>query len=364
VFAESRGAYPAPAPPFDAVLALSKLVGGFKPDGRRNKILLVAPSYDAATARLALALIERGAAVRTFDVETLNLTAALSFELDDRGRPRGVLTLPSGVVALDEVRAVWVRQSLTGAAPEGSEGADDRFARLESGEALAGLPAMIDGASWIGWPAVPASALSKTAVLRAAAAVGLRIPRTLVTNEEARARKFVGEREGGSIVKAFTWLVGDTPEAARLVFTHRIRPEHHAELHRVRYAPCLFQEEVPRAVELRVTVVGRRSFTAEISAARPAEAVDWRDPRAGVSLRPAALPAEIERSCLAILDRFGLAYAAIDLIRRPDGEHVFLDLNPHGNWLHAEDAAGLPITAAIADLLEGGAVTGSSADPG
>ncbi|MEL5957639.1 hypothetical protein AADR41_23270 [Streptomyces sp. CLV115] len=32
-----------------------------------------------------------------------------------------------------------------------------------------------------------------------------------------------------------------------------------------------------------------------------------------------------------------------------------LECNPNGQWAWLEDAAGLPITAAIADLLESGA---------
>jgi hypothetical protein len=54
-----------------------------------------------------------------------------------------------------------------------------------------------------------------------------------------------------------------------------------------------------------------------------------------------------------MVDRLGLAYAAIDLRRTGAGEHVFLDLNPSGQWLAWERRAGLPITDAVARLLAG-----------
>jgi len=46
-----------------------------------------------------------------------------------------------------------------------------------------------------------------------------------------------------------------------------------------------------------------------------------------------------------------LNYGAIDIILTPDGRHVFLELNPSGEFLWLERTPGLPISHAIADLL-------------
>jgi hypothetical protein len=42
------------------------------------------------------------------------------------------------------------------------------------------------------------------------------------------------------------------------------------------------------------------------------------------------------------------------MIRRPDGEHVFLTYNGNADWLWLERVTGQPLTAAFADLLEEG----------
>jgi hypothetical protein len=42
---------------------------------------------------------------------------------------------------------------------------------------------------------------------------------------------------------------------------------------------------------------------------------------------------------------------APDLILTPDGEVVFLELNPNGQWLWLELELGLPLTEAFADVL-------------
>jgi hypothetical protein len=42
-----------------------------------------------------------------------------------------------------------------------------------------------------------------------------------------------------------------------------------------------------------------------------------------------------------------------DFAVTPDGDWVFLELNPNGQWGWIEDHTGLAITSAMADLLTG-----------
>ena len=52
-----------------------------------------------------------------------------------------------------------------------------------------------------------------------------------------------------------------------------------------------------------------------------------------------------------VMERFGLNFASLDMIVTPDGEFVFLELNPNGQWLWLEYELGLPLVAGMADLL-------------
>jgi D-alanine-D-alanine ligase-like ATP-grasp enzyme len=47
----------------------------------------------------------------------------------------------------------------------------------------------------------------------------------------------------------------------------------------------------------------------------------------------------------------GLRYGCIDMIVTPAGEHVFLEVNPNGQWYFVQLKTGLKIAEAIADLL-------------
>jgi glutathione synthase/RimK-type ligase-like ATP-grasp enzyme len=52
--------------------------------------------------------------------------------------------------------------------------------------------------------------------------------------------------------------------------------------------------------------------------------------------------------------RLGLEYGAIDLRLTPDGDYVFFEVNPGGQFLFVEHACGLPISAALAAHLARG----------
>ena len=53
----------------------------------------------------------------------------------------------------------------------------------------------------------------------------------------------------------------------------------------------------------------------------------------------------------SLMDRLDLKFGAVDFRVTPEGEHVFLEVNPAGEWGMLERDAGLPIAAALADAL-------------
>jgi len=59
----------------------------------------------------------------------------------------------------------------------------------------------------------------------------------------------------------------------------------------------------------------------------------------------------VQELCIRLVERLGLCYGAIDMILTPDGRYVFLEINPSGQYAWIEMQTGLPISAAICDLL-------------
>jgi glutathione synthase/RimK-type ligase-like ATP-grasp enzyme len=102
-----------------------------------------------------------------------------------------------------------------------------------------------------------------------------------------------------------------------------------------------------------VICVGERHFVGAIDASRSETGrTDWRAARPDeVRWTNGTLPSDVARPLHALLERLGLVYGAVDLIRRPDGEHVFLEVNPGGEWGMLERHLGLSISEALADAL-------------
>jgi glutathione synthase/RimK-type ligase-like ATP-grasp enzyme len=72
---------------------------------------------------------------------------------------------------------------------------------------------------------------------------------------------------------------------------------------------------------------------------------------ADCQLEPFSLPEQVEASLLRLMDSFEINFASLDMILTPEGEFVFLELNPNGQWLWLEAELGLPLVASMADLL-------------
>ncbi len=72
---------------------------------------------------------------------------------------------------------------------------------------------------------------------------------------------------------------------------------------------------------------------------------------ANARIEATQLPGDVEARLRDLMRRLGLVYGAIDMRRTPDGQYVFLEINPAGQWLFVETFSGQPITASLARLL-------------
>jgi glutathione synthase/RimK-type ligase-like ATP-grasp enzyme len=115
--------------------------------------------------------------------------------------------------------------------------------------------------------------------------------------------------------------------------------------------PVLLQQEIPRQADVRATFIGSHVFVADIIG--DDSLVDWRDPQSNVQYSKTALDPLTEKKCRDMLTELGLLYGAFDFIRTPEGELVFLELNPTGEWAWLEDRLGFPMRDAFTQLFFG-----------
>lgn len=262
------------------------------------------------------------------------------------GKPwHGRWSEPGRVEDLDEVRVMWWRRPQPFRLHDQVVDPQDRgFAHGECAAIVSGLWSCLD-AIWINDPDRDEAASRKMWQLKLAAQLGLRIPRTCMTNDPERARAFIDAEGQQAIFKPFS----ATPSTWRE--TRLVRDDELELMDLVRLAPVIFQELIPGGVDLRVTIVGTSVFAAEIRAGESGYEFDFRVDTAHAPITEHRLPQPVQERLLRLMRRLGLRYGAIDLRLAPDGDYVFLEINPAGQWLFVELATGQPISAALAELM-------------
>lgn len=190
--------------------------------------------------------------------------------------------------------------------------------------------------------------------LREAGDLGIRCPQTLISNDPDAVRDFFDLVGGSVVTKMQSQFAIYRGEEENVVFTSKVDPGNLEMLEGLRFSPMIFQEMVPKQLELRVTVVGHEVFAAAIDSQQSEHSkVDWR--RQGNQLamgwKAFDFPEEEAEKLRKLASRFGLNYAAADYILTPQGEFVFLELNAAGEWLWLQWYAGLDVASAIADVL-------------
>jgi hypothetical protein len=192
--------------------------------------------------------------------------------------------------------------------------------------------------------------------LRRAHHYGLQLPRTLVSNDAQQVREFFSAQGEQLIAKMQSSFAIIRNGEELVVFTTKLDRDHLEELDRLCYCPMIFQELLPKKLDIRATVVGKRVFTAAIDSQKAERtSVDWR--REGHATLDDwfafQLPPQTESSLLALVEDFGLNYAAADFVLTADDRLVFLEINAGGEWLWLRSHHNLPIDLALAEVLTG-----------
>ncbi|MBB2911293.1 glutathione synthase/RimK-type ligase-like ATP-grasp enzyme [Streptosporangium becharense] len=305
-------------------------------------------------------LDRRGARTTVFDNRDYLLRAHVELAYTARGLARRLLHTESGTLDLDSLTALWWRRpGWPEAHPAITDPSVAEYAVREGVHLISDLWEHLTCRMVPARESVFQRAEHKPSQLTLAAELGFEIPETLIATQADALWDFHNRHDGRIVTKTL-----GLPRVENLAAGHTVirkcdfvsaRDLAYAEA--LRFCPVIVQEYVPKRLELRVTVVGRRVFAAEIHSQDSNRAmVDWRRyDLGGTPHLVHRLPDEVAERCLAMTDRLGLSYGAFDLVLTPDDRYVFLEINPNGQWLWIEELTGLPISEAVCDLLLEGA---------
>ncbi|MFH7028995.1 MAG: MvdD family ATP-grasp ribosomal peptide maturase [Heteroscytonema crispum UTEX LB 1556] len=319
-------------------------------------VLIITHSQDNESIPLVMKAIEaKGGKAFRFDTDRFPTQVYLDVYYSN-GCERQILTVDEQKLDLHQVSSLWYRRIAIGARIPNTMESQLREASIkESRATIGGMIASIKGFHFDKLQNIRL-ADNKQLQLQVAREIGLDTPRTLITNNPQAVKEFAQECEQGMIAKMLSsFAIYDEQGLEKVVFTNPVADADIEHLDGLRFCPMTFQEKVPKALELRTIIVGKRVFTAAVDSQRSQKAqYDWR--RQGLTLinswQSYDLPEDVEKKLFKLMAYFGLNYGAIDIIVTPNNRHVFLEINPVGEFFWLECCPpGFAISQAIADVL-------------
>jgi ATP-grasp ribosomal peptide maturase len=317
-------------------------------------VLVVAERLDAAADMVVDQLNQRAVPVIRFDAATFpqQLTLTAGHASAEPGWT-GVLDDGRRTARLEDVRAVYWRRPGRSAIADTVPEPYATWAQNQADAALINLLAALPGVRWINNPHHDRIAAHKPQQLTAATRCGLRVPRSLITNDPAAAQSFAQQINAPIICKPV--LGGRLPVdegRSLMVATHYVDPKDFDDS--IRTTAHYFQEAINKAYEVRLVAVGSEVFGGTLHTTSEQARTDWRTDYEHIEYGTTPVPDHVVYGVRRFLAHYGIVFGSFDFAVTPDDEWVFFENNPAGTWAWVENRTGLPIAAAHAEHLRGG----------
>ncbi len=207
----------------------------------------------------------------------------------------------------------------------------------EWAEVWEGFLAQVPDSKWINHPSRNFGASHKTDQLTKAVKCGFRVPESLVTTDPQEALGFFDSHINGVVVKplASGFIERTDPQDDTIIYTRKLKQRDLVMLHEIRSCPVLFQEQIRKYIDVRVTILD--GVMVAIGLRKPEEDGSQRldirrNNMKGVAYLPIEVPVPIQNSICNIMREYQLRFAAIDFAIDEEKTWVFFEINPNGQW--------------------------------
>ncbi len=226
------------------------------------------------------------------------------------------------------------------------------YLKSELAYILEGIYKVLRDKYWLNDVFAIREAENKIYQLQMAQEVGFKMPLSLISNQHEEINKINKICNNDCIIKPIKSGNMKDINRPKVIFTTKTKEEQFEYEERIEAFPLFIQKNIHKQYDLRCTVIGDEVFTAQIySQGNEDSKVDWRRGRQVLEHRNHKLPNEIEKMCVELTKKLNLNYSAIDMILDKNGDYVFLEINPNGQWAWIEKRLGFPISKRIVDLL-------------
>lgn len=310
-------------------------------------LFILTNSQDVTASFLIPTLEKGGLPFVRFDTDRVLENAAFEFHV---GVPR--VRLNGSWFEPGQISNIWYRRPEEFSLAAKDDSPEAKFTRLEWTEFFENFFAHVPSKRWMNHPSVNATASRKLEQLSTAAKLGIKIPDTLVTQQPEELKAFYAKHEGRLIAKPLSsgYVERGEDEFDSLIYTNQLRVGDMEDLTDLSVCPTLFQEFVEKDYDVRITVVDS-DLTAVKLVAKERDGTQRCDIRRNnmvdVIHSQIELPSQIASSIWALMKKYSLRFAAIDMVVSMAGEWLFLEINPNGQWAWIDQVADTNIAASF-----------------
>lgn len=316
-----------------------------------TNVLIITNKNDITSDFIVKRLKERNISFYRFNTEEVSKSCFFTFDFQ-----KGLFILSDTVLCkqfnLKEFTSVYFRRpELPIIDIDNLSGGEIQFLKNEFYYTLEGLYKILKDLYWVSPIYAIREAENKIYQLELAKSIGFSIPNSIITNIYADALDFYNRNDTNCVVKPIKSGLIDDKDSPKVVFTNQLKgslPKEQVEL-----SPNFFQAHIKKLYDVRVTMVGEKSFAVLIDSQNNTETlVDWRRGEYPLKHTKIELPDKILKQCITLLKILNLRFGAIDFILDTTGNFTFLEINPNGQWAWIEKRTGYEISNEIVNLLE------------
>ena len=301
-------------------------------------IIILGLENEAHANRVATRLAEKGEDYSFLDTRNYPNNILLDWEATEKNK--GNIVIGNKKIPLSDIKSVYWRNFT-----------DVKYERFEDGENSEFLSSMLErerrsalhslfyslDINWVNSMHAFDLHKKKAFLTSEFKKNGIRVPKTLITNDKDALIRFYEENDKNIIYKP---VLGGA-------YTQKITDKNltDEELKTLKVSPVQFQEFVD-GVDIRVYAFKDTLYSAIIEAST----IDFREDMES-KLIPVDLPSKVQDDCFKMMKIADLKYSGIDIRLSNKGEYVFIEANPAPMFIHAEKVTGFPLTEELIKLL-------------
>lgn len=315
-------------------------------------ILCISHTNDFYTIDLVMQAIEKwGYKAVRLNTDRFDHSSQISFEKKESITDYSFS--PLSEINFTDIKAVWNRKIWRPSIPKEL---NDAYSSIFLQEYISMRKIFFDSLQHAVWmnplQADRKVADNKIYQLRVASECGLITPPTLMTNNFEKVKQFFADDCKGDMIAKLHGVLSHSMEGNGPVFpTSRIKEEDFDSLSDgLQYCPMIFQPFINKSYELRVVYTDGEIFAGKINT--NSNTTDWRQNSINeFSWEAYNLSLDIKNKISEMMKKMSLLFGVIDIIKSEEGNYVFLEINPQGEWGMLQKFAGLRIAETIAEKL-------------